>query len=110
MNLRKFFGKSINIKNVCMLCTLSTIALFILILDIMAWHDMKTTTTQISEVIDYYEVVINKNDIKVDKSTQTQIDTLIGHSIAKADGTLYFDHIFAVPCLVVVVSIVRLSS
>lgn len=110
MNLRKFFGKSISIKNVCMLCTLSTIALFILILDIMAWNDMKTTTTQISEVVDYYEVVINKNDIKVDESVQTQIDTLISHSVAKADGTLYFDYIFAVLWVVVVVCIVRLSK
>ena len=76
--MKEFFRKSVKNKMIFILCCLIYLAF-----DILAWNDMKTTTEQISKVIEYYEGLLLTNNIEVAETAQSQIDNLISHSIKK---------------------------
>lgn len=108
--MKEFFRKSVKNKMIFILCCLSTVVLIYLAFDILAWNDMKTTTEQISKVIEYYEGLLLTNNIEVAETAQSQIDNLISHSIKKANGTLAFDCGLVVVWLALVVLFIQVAK
>lgn len=110
MKLTNIFRKSINTKMICILCMLSTVVLVMLVLNIFALKDMRTSNEQMNDLIHYYEKTMQDNDIALPTESQAMIDRLLEHTTNRINGTMIFDYILmGVWCVVlfIVIQIVK---
>ena len=103
MKIIRRIKNSINGKMVGILCTMSTIVLIMLALNILALKYIEINNAQLGELIAYYESVLSENGITLSADNQAMVDRLLEHSANKISGTILFNNVlFWFWCAVVV--------
>lgn len=86
------FKKSLNGKVICILCTLSTIVIGILLMNVAALQIINQYDVHIHQTIEYYETLLSQNNVIITMEEQAMIDSLFNKASAKISGTLTFNY------------------